>query len=47
MRAVFRCIAGAYKQVGYWDVNAEELIYGTSYAEELIENKRTHIVSDE
>lgn len=43
MRAVFRCIAGAYKQVGYWDVNATVPIYGTSYDEELVEHKRTHI----
>lgn len=44
MRAVFRCIAGAYRQVGYWDVNAVVPIYGTSYDEELVENKRTHII---
>ena len=43
MRAVFRCIAGAYRQVGYWDVNATMPIYGTSYDEELVEHKRTHI----
>lgn len=43
MRAVFRCIAGAYRQVGYWDVNATVPIYGTSYGEELVEHKRTHI----
>lgn len=43
MRAVFRCIAGAYRQVGYWDVNATMPIYGTSYDEELVEYKRTHI----
>ncbi len=35
MRAVFMCTEGAYRKVGYWDVNAVTPVYGRAYGEEL------------
>lgn len=47
MRAVFECTAGAYMQVGYWDVNGVTPVYGTSNDEELAVHRSTHIVGSE
>ena len=44
MRAVFMCTEGAYRQVGYWDVNGASPIYSASYDEELDVYKTPHIV---
>ncbi len=35
MRAVFMCTDGAYRQVGYWDVNMVTPVYGRSYSDVL------------
>jgi len=45
MRAVFMCTEGAYRQVGYWDVNAVTPVYGRSYSgEELAVHRASRIV---
>jgi len=44
MRAVFMCTEGAYRQVGYWDVNGASPVYSASYAEELEIYKTPHFV---
>lgn len=45
MRAVFMCTEGAYRQVGYWDVNAVTPVFGKSYSgEELAVHRASHIV---
>lgn len=47
MRAVFKCIAGAYWQLGYWEVNGVTPVYGKSIDEELAVYRATHIVGNE
>ncbi len=44
MRAVFACMGGAYRQVGYWDVNGVSPVRGASKDEELEIYKATHTV---
>lgn len=47
MRAIFQCMAGAYWQLGYWDVNGVAPVYGKSNEEELAVHRSTHIVGNE
>lgn len=47
MRAVFMCTEGAYRQVGYWDVNGVSPVRGRSYSDEELEIYKTpHYVGD-
>lgn len=47
MRAVFICTDGAYRQVGYWDVNGASPVYGRAYGEELGDYKPRQFVGIE
>lgn len=44
MRAIFQCMAGAYMQVGYWDVNGVTPVKGASNEEDLAVYRAPHIV---